>query len=178
MLPEVLWCILHEYKYTPEICGYICFSISLSFAKPPIFHIDKMTCCPVSCPVSCLFSITKFGFIFSELHILFLKSDVLFFFTNNNWTNSFSNVWYQWDASRPCVRSRPCPPSPKKAIRFGPSKICLVLLQSSPQESKFLLCKATRQKTRPGCFCAKDCLDSVEMYTWWYTFTCTGGGGL
>ena len=27
--------------------------------------------------------------------------------------------------------------------------------------------------TRPGCFCAKDCLDSVEMYTWWYTFTCT-----
>ena len=114
MLPEVLWCILHEYKYTPEICGYICFSISLSFAKPPIFHIDKMTCCPVSCPVSCLFSITKFGFIFSELHILFLKSDVLFFFTNNNWTNSFSNVWYQWDASRPCVRSRPCPPSPKK----------------------------------------------------------------
>ena len=46
---------------------------------PPIFHIDKMTCCPVSCPVSCLFSITKFGFIFSELRILFLKSDILFF---------------------------------------------------------------------------------------------------
>ena len=33
-------------------------------------------------------------------------------------------------------------------------------------------------KTRPGCFCAKDCLESVEMYTWWNTFTCTGGGGL
>ena len=32
--------------------------------------------------------------------------------------------------------------------------------------------------TRPGCFCAKDCLDSVEMYKWWYTFTCTGGGVL
>ena len=32
--------------------------------------------------------------------------------------------------------------------------------------------------TRPGCFCAKDCRDSVEMYIWWYTFTCTGGGGL
>ena len=69
-------------------------------------------------------------------------------------------------------------PLPKKAIRFGPSKICLVLLQSSPQESKFLLCKATRQKTRPGCFCAKDCLDSIEMYTymvvyfhlhWWWS---------
>ena len=108
----------------------------------------------------------------------FLKVMYSFFFTNNNWTNSFSNVWYQWDASRPCVRSRPCPPSPKKAIRFGPSKICLVLLQSSPQESKFLLCKATRQKTRPGCFCAKDCLDSIEMYTymvvyfhlhWWWS---------
>ena len=28
--------------------------------------------------------------------------------------------------------------------------------------------------TRPGCFCAKDCLDSVEMYKWWYTFTWYG----
>ena len=35
-----------------------------------------------------------------------------------------------------------------------------------------------KKQTRPGCFCAKDCLDSVQMYTWWYTFTCTGGGGL
>ena len=34
----------------------------------------------------------------------------------------------------------------------------------------------TQEETRPGCFCAKDCRDSVEMYT--YTFTCTGGGGL
>ena len=24
----------------------------------------------------------------------------------------------------------------------------------------------------------QDCLDSVEMYKWWYTFTCTGGGVL
>ena len=32
------------------------------------------------------------------------------------------------------------------------------------------------ERTRPGCFSAKDCLDSVEIYTWWYTFTCTGGG--
>ena len=32
------------------------------------------------------------------------------------------------------------PPSPKKAIRFGPSKICLVLLHSSPQAS----CSARR----------------------------------
>ena len=39
--------------------------------------------------------------------------------------------------------------------------------------------KAIRRKiTRPGCFCAKDCLDSVEMYKWWYTFTCTGVGVL
>ena len=36
--------------------------------------------------------------------------------------------------------------------------------------------------TRPGCFCAKDCLDSVEMYTWctdvdglyWAALDCTG----
>ena len=34
------------------------------------------------------------------------------------------------------------------------------------------------KETRPGCFCAKDCQDSVEMCKWWYTFTCTGGGGL
>ena len=38
--------------------------------------------------------------------------------------------------------------------------------------------KLVIQVTRPGCFCAKDCLDSVKMYTWWYTFTCTGGDGL
>ena len=33
-------------------------------------------------------------------------------------------------------------------------------------------------KKRPRCFCAKDCLSSLEKYTWWYTLTCTGGGGL
>ena len=38
--------------------------------------------------------------------------------------------------------------------------------------------KLNTRITRPGCFCAKDCLDSVEMYKWWYTFTCTGGGVL
>ena len=31
-----------------------------------IFHIDKMTCCPISCPLSCLRPITKFGFIFPQ----------------------------------------------------------------------------------------------------------------
>ena len=80
---------------------------------PPIFHIDKMTCCPVSCPVSCLFSITKFGFIFSELHILFLKSDILFFsetttkqihFQLSNITGTLPGL----------IKIQALPPSPKK----------------------------------------------------------------
>ena len=41
-----------------------------------------------------------------------------------------------------------------------------------------ILTKMKLKNTIPGCFCAKDCLDSVEMYKWWYTFTCTGGGVL
>ena len=151
--------------YSGNMRVYLLFDIFV-FCQTANFSYrqDDMLSCFLPCLLP-LFHHKIWFHIFRAPYILFLKSDVLFFFTNNNWTNSFSNVWYQWDASRPCVRSRPCPPSPKKAIRFGPSKICLVLLQSSPQESKFLLCKATRQKTRPGCFCAKDCLDSIEMYT-------------
>ena len=36
-----------------------------------------------------------------------------------------------------------------------------------------ILTKIKLKNTRPGCFCAKNCLDSEEWY-----YTCTGGDGL
>ena len=41
--------------------------------------------------------------------------------------------------------------------------------EESCMEHRLLNAKIHIMNTRPGCFCAKDCLDSVEMYTWWYT---------
>ena len=54
----------------------------------------------------------------------------------------------------------------------------LQILENQSGDGKVEFKEFKVRRTRPGCFCAKDCRDSVEMYMWWYTFTCTGGGGL
>ena len=75
-----------------EICGEICFiSISLFFGKPRIFHIDKMTCCPISCPLFCPAPITKFGFIFPQFWFLIFTiwfPNIVSIFAHCTWENS------------------------------------------------------------------------------------------
>ena len=88
-----------------NVVEFVFISISLSFAKPHIFHIDKMTCCPISCPLSCLRSHHKICF---HIFTTFRPKAINFFCGNCIWsmnnklqlvtsasiTSSFSNTCF------------------------------------------------------------------------------------